>query len=151
MLQTKGHIPGTTGWSSRAWSLLQKVMERLALRQLFCCSRSVPLHKFNAEGASEWGKRAIASKLHGEPPYLTNRICHIESWILNPVSVKDLSALFLSEKGYFLPPRNHSSKSFYWSWSFKPFKTSPKEHLTKNVGFTPTSSSCPLAQHLEHN
>lgn len=97
------------------------------------------------------GKKGNCQKLHGEPPYLTNRICHIESWVLNPVSVKDLSALFLSEKAYSLLLRNHSSKSFSWSCSFKPFKTSPKEHLTRKMRFTPPSTSCPLAQHLEHN
>lgn len=103
MLQIKGCIPGATGWSARASSLLQKVMKRLALRSLLCCCRSVPCQEFDAEGACEvnGGKTAIASKLHGEPSYHTKRICHIESWVLNPVSVKDLCALFLSEKGLF--------------------------------------------------
>lgn len=89
---------------SGACSLLQKVGERLALRQLFCCCRSDLHNELDAESACEVNgvKRTIASKLHGETPYLTNRICHIESWVLTPVSGKDLSTLFLSEKGMFL-------------------------------------------------
>lgn len=88
---------------SGACSLVQKVGERLALRQVFCCCRSDLHNEFDVEGACEvnGGKRTIASKLHGETPCLTNRICHIESWVLNPVSGKDLSTLFLSEKGMF--------------------------------------------------
>lgn len=88
---------------SGACSLLQKVGERLTLGQLFCSCRSDPC-KFDAEGVCEvnGGKRTIASKWNGETPYLSNRICLIESWVLNLVFGKDLSTLFLSEKEMFL-------------------------------------------------
>lgn len=44
-----------------------EVMERLALRQLFCCCRSVPCHEFDAEGACEvnGGKEQLPASFMG--------------------------------------------------------------------------------------